>query len=705
MAKQAGNDPGVCDAKGLMAHGPAAPVHRRSAIHRAVICALGLSAGGVLAADDIDLANLGTGGFRVDGLDVLDSIGYAVSNAGDVNGDGFDDVILGAPYAGTGGVYGTSGTSYVVFGKPDSASVDLDNLGERGFLITGIGDADGFGFSVSGAGDVNGDGLADLIIGAPEAGPAGESFVVFGKTDGADVDLSDLGTDQDPKGFRIAGANGGDQSGSSVSGAGDVNGDGLADIIIGAAGASPGGNSFAGASFVVFGKADNSQVDLAEMGTGLGPGGFRINGIDPFDASGQSVAGAGDVNADGFDDVIIGASRAGGQAGESYVVFGKADNTTVDLVNLGTGGFRINGADAFDSSGRSVSGAGDVNGDGRADLIIGAPGVNDGGASYVVFGKASSANVELSDLGNGGFRIDGFAFIQAGTSVSGAGDVNGDGLDDVLVGAPFADPDGRDYAGATYVVFGKADSANLDLANLGSGGFRISGKDAGDRFGSSVSGGGDVNRDGQPDLVIGAPGAEISGVEFAGESYIVFGPSPVARPLFYTDREKFLSATQAVVATDPYVAVNQPPEPFQSGDILFDAIAPSSLAFGDWPIDFPGPGSIELAINDNENLDIALAEGFTYAMGVDFNDPAGGSAPSTFNVTVFAGDTEVASFQFQTQLLPDQDYIGVWAAVPFNRLEIRETPTANQNEFFGPVSTSQTPLSSVLFKDRFEGGF
>jgi len=130
---------------------------------------------------------------------------------------------------------------------------------------------------------------------------------------------------------------------------------------------------------VVFGKSNNEPVELGSLGTG----GFRINGIKANDRSGSSVSGAGDVNGDGLADLIIGAYRAdpnGNESGQSYVVFGKTDSATVNLDNLGDGGFFINGIDGFDRSGVSVSGAGDVNGDGIADLIIGAPDGNDGGA-------------------------------------------------------------------------------------------------------------------------------------------------------------------------------------------------------------------------------------------------------------------------------------------------------------------------------------
>ena len=679
---------------------------RRTATYRAIVCALGLGAGVSQANDPIDLGALDAGGFRVDGIDAFDFSGGSVSGVGDVNGDGFDDVIVGASSAGPDG--NSAGESYVVFGKADSASVDLGALGSGGFRIDGIDASDFSGRSVSGAGDVNGDGFDDVIVGASGADPdgnsrAGESYVVFGKADSTSIDLGALGSG----GFRIDGIDAADFSGRSVSGAGDVNGDGFDDVIVGASGADPDGDSYAGESYVVFGKAGSASIDLGALGNG----GFRIDGIDAFDRSGISVSGAGDVNGDGFDDVIVGAYRAGpdgNSAGESYVVFGKADSASIDLGALGSGGFRIDGIDAFDQSGRSVSGAGDVNGDGLDDVIVGADGADpDGkslaGESYVVFGKTDSASIDLGALGSSGFRIDGIdAGDLSGRSVSGAGDVNGDGLADVIVGAYRASPDGNSEAGESYVVFGKADSASIDLGALGGGGFRIDGIDAEDRSGTSVSGAGDVNGDGLDDVIVGADRADPGDNSNAGESYVVFGPSPVTGPLLFSDRERFLSTTGASVASAPYSVVNQPPEPFQSGQITFDAIAPSSLFFSDFPADFPDDNDIELAINDKEDLDISMAEDFTFAMGIDFDDASGGSTPSTFDVTVKAGDTIIGQLQFQPDQLPEQNYIGVWAQAPFDRLEIRETTTANENEFFGTVSTSQQPLPPPIFADGFE---
>ena len=426
------------------------------------------------ATNPLDLATLdGTTGFRLDGIDADDWSGRSVSSAGDVNGDGFDDLIIGAFNADPNG--GDSGETYVVFGKSGgfSAAVDLATLdGTTGFRLNGIVTRDHSGASVSSAGDVNGDGFDDLIIGAvsadPNGGDSGESYVVFGKSGGfaAAVDLSTLdGT----IGFRLEGIEERDWSGASVSSAGDVNGDGFDDLIIGARFANHGGNLQAGESYVVFGKSGgfSSAVNLSTLD---GTTGFRLDGINISDSSGVSVSSAGDVNGDGFDDVIIGALHAdpGGDssAGESYVVFGKSGgfNSAVNLSTLdGTIGFRLDGIDADDISGTSVSSAGDVNGDGFDDVIIGAFKADPGGdswagESYVVFGKSGgfSSAVDLAALdGTTGFQVDGIdADDISGASVSSAGDVNGDGFDDLIIGAFHADPGGDSKAGESYVVFG-----------------------------------------------------------------------------------------------------------------------------------------------------------------------------------------------------------------------------------------------------------
>ncbi|AFZ51399.1 Ig-like domain-containing protein [Dactylococcopsis salina] len=208
------------------------------------------------------------------------------------------------------------------------AVLELSSLdGSNGFTLNGVDEDDDSGESVSSAGDVNGDGIDDLIIGADGADPngddSGESYVVFGDSSGfpATVELSSL---DGSNGFTLNGVDEDDFSGWSVSSAGDVNGDGIADLIIGAVFADPNGDD-SGESYVVFGDSSGfpATVELSSLNGGNG---FTLNGVDELDFSGGSVSGAGDVNGDGVDDLIIGASFAGFNSGESYVVFGRATN-------------------------------------------------------------------------------------------------------------------------------------------------------------------------------------------------------------------------------------------------------------------------------------------------------------------------------------------------------------------------------------------
>jgi hypothetical protein len=387
--------------------------------------------------------DLGPGGFVINGVSTNDKSGKSVSSAGDVNGDGFADLIVGVYRDGPNG--NLSGASFVVFGNADGTAVELSaiepDLGAGGFVINGVSNYDYSGVSVSSAGDVDGDGLADLIVGADRDDPngninSGASFVVFGKADGAAVELSTI--ESGTGGFVINGVSTNDKSGKSVSSAGDVNGDGLADLIVGAHKDDPIGQD-RGASFVVFGKTDGTAVQLSaiepDLGTGLGTGGFVINGVGAGEKSGYSVSSAGDVNGDGLADLIVGAPYGNGGRGASFVVFGKADGAAVELstIESGTGGFVINGSYSSYYSAISVSGAGDVNGDGFADLIVGEPygNANYSGASFVVFGGQGS-NATIGTTGADTLTGD----ATANQLVAGQGDdtLIGNGGADVLRG-------------------------------------------------------------------------------------------------------------------------------------------------------------------------------------------------------------------------------------------------------------------------------
>ena len=490
----------------------------------------------VTAASALQLSSLGsTGGFRVAEAAVSNtSSGVAVASAGDVNGDGFDDLIVGITHYDY-STYQSSTATYVVFGAASGlANLALSALnGTNGFKLVGVAN-DYSGSAVSSAGDVNGDGLSDLLVGASgDVSGTGAAYVVFGASSfTTTLSLSGL---NGANGYKLTGVESGDVAGDAVSAAGDVNGDGYADLIVGAAGVNGGSPDpvNVGAGYVVFGSSSGFGGNLA-LSSLNGTNGFRLLGVAFEDYAGRSVAAA-DVNGDGLEDLIVGANTVDiglePNAGAVFVVFGASGGwgSSLNLSTLnGTNGFRLDGVLTGDNVGDAVSGAGDVNGDGYGDLIIGArsadPHGASSGASYVVFGAAGgfAATQSLSSLnGTNGFKISGVAGADfSGGSVAGAGDVNGDGYDDLIVGASGADSPGLS-SGASYVVFGAASgfSANLELSSLnGTNGFQLVGA-ASTFSGASVSSAGDVNGDGFADLFVGAE----RGAGVGASGYVVFG--------------------------------------------------------------------------------------------------------------------------------------------------------------------------------------
>ena len=399
------------------------------------------------------LASLnGANGFKINNT-IPSGIGYSMGSAGDINNDGIQDIIIGADRFNS-----YIGRTYVIFGRngPWNSILSIDNLnGTNGFVLDGVIN-DSSGASVSSAGDINNDGISDILIGAPQFNIVGQgkTYVVFGQnaTWNSIISLSSL---NGANGFELDGTTADEESGTLVSYAGDINDDGISDIIIGTLGIFC-------KVHILFGSSTpwSNIISLSSLN---GNNGFTLNGTYPNCYA--SVTDAGDVNADGISDIIIGFPGNTTSPGNAYVIFGKNTSwsSTVLLASLdGTNGFRLDGVNVNDQTGSSVASAGDFNGDGINDIIIGAPQAGlGGGRTYVVFGKMTwTSPFPLSSLdGVNGFRLDGMTNNNyggvvvndySGGFVNTAGDVNGDGVTDIIIGA-------SQYTGGpgkTYVAFG-----------------------------------------------------------------------------------------------------------------------------------------------------------------------------------------------------------------------------------------------------------
>ena len=431
--------------------------------------------------------------WHIEGGQVGARLGHALSSAGDVNGDGFADVLVGAPEM-TNGEVG-EGRALAYAGSPTGLSTTPFWLGEANSA-----DAN-FGYCVAPLGDVNGDGFADIAVGAPAFTNGqlneGKTYAYHGS---ANI-VENAAAWQLEGNLNLA------QYGVSVASAGDINGDGYGDILIGAD-HFDGGLAQEGKAFLYVGGAIAPSINPA----------WTAESNQASAHFAHAVAGAGDVNGDGYDDVLIGAPHYESVAtqideGAAFLWYGSA-------AGMGANGTPIN-ADWSDQSekklsefGQTVSGAGDVNGDGLADFAVGAPlmelGHGEEGVVFVYHGDAAGpSDVQASR------REGNLIGAHLGAALAGAGDVNGDGFSDLVVGADHFSG-GNAEEGRVFVYHGSADGIELGAA------WSYDMNEAMAHLGASVDGAGDVNGDGYSDVIVGAPDAE-TGVADGGKAFLFHG--------------------------------------------------------------------------------------------------------------------------------------------------------------------------------------
>jgi hypothetical protein len=351
-------------------------------------------------------------------------------------------------------------TSLAVGGNLDLTNIALP----QGIRITGTRTWEYVGTNVARCGDLNLDGIPDFMLGAMGNGYYGAGYVVYGKKTGwSNFSLGAIDSSS-TLGFRVdVDTTHPSDFTPAIAAAGDVHGDGFPACLLAESYDHNLGRSGAGAVYVVFGKStpwSNFSVNSLN-----GANGFRIDGAQMNDQL-DTGASAGDVNGDGYNDLVLGAFAASyhnrSYSGAAYVLFGRPEfPAAIDLATFESSnadGYRIDGVseNAYSSS---VSGAGDFNHDGYADILIGAPGESQNsrpfsGSAYILFGKASNfQNIDLAALqSSDGFRIDGAPSDFLGALLSGVGDFNKDGFDDVAIGAYNANPAGRQMAGSCWFL-------------------------------------------------------------------------------------------------------------------------------------------------------------------------------------------------------------------------------------------------------------
>ncbi|MBA7564312.1 hypothetical protein ES708_05975 [subsurface metagenome] len=470
---------------------------------------------------------------EIRGMNIGDRFGRSIS-VGDINNDNFDDIVIGAVGADPGDK-NEAGEVYIVFGDGKGmGNLDVKNNYSNVICISGQNEYELLGSSIA-VGDINNDSCDDVIIGAMWGGQsyrekAGEVYIIFGSKDmPSSIDLS---SDYNNI-VKLSGHNPNDLFGCSVA-VGNVNNDDFNDIIVGARGGKNTGGVSSGEAYIIFGRERfPSIIDISRENDRI----VRIRGESDGDFFGQSVCLA-DVNRDGYSDVVIGApfSDPNGRinAGCAYIILGRKNfNKIIDFSGSPSNTFRILGAASGGLLGESLC-SGDVNNDKYYDIIIGAPmsdagGKHNAGEIFVIFGRGKFDNyLDLSNTNNRYVSIIGaYSGDSLGESLC-SGDYNNDGLDDIIIGAPFGTPDkGKEYAGKVFVVYGRRNlhsSSRIDLFKENDYMMKISGDIAGDHIGISLALG-DLNGDKASDLLVGSSSADHSGLKNCGISYVIWGES------------------------------------------------------------------------------------------------------------------------------------------------------------------------------------